>query len=394
MPQTGGYDRLVTDRRPGLAVLLAGLTTLALLAFAPAAGASARLQVGLLDDAQVVGNPDATFPMLQELRTQLIRVNLRWDGVARAQPVRATDPADPAYDWSAYDKVTALASQAGIRVVFSIVGTPGWANRGKGPAYAPRKASDLRKFATAAAQRYSGSYQHPEYTQLPRVDRWIAWNEPNLHVWLRPQFVRTRSGFRQASPAAYARICNAVVAGVHAVGRAQGFKETVACGVTAPGGNNRARAKPPSISPLPFLRGMFRAGADPDVYAHHPYPSNGSESPTDRPRVRTRVTLGNIDDLLRELDRAAGRKLRLWITEYGYQTNPPDAFFGIKPKQQAQYMALAYSLARAHPRIDMLVWFLLVDERETSRWQSGLVSADGKRKRSYATFRNLPRKRG
>jgi hypothetical protein len=110
--------------------------------------------------------------------------------------------------------------------------------------------------------------------------------------------------------------------------------------------------------------------------------------------VRTRVTLGNIDDLLRELDRAAGRKLRLWITEYGYQTNPPDAFFGIKPKQQAQYMALAYSLARAHPRIDMLVWFLLVDERETSRWQSGLVSADGKRKRSYATFRNLPRKRG
>ena len=33
--------------------------------------------------------------------------------------------------------------------------------------------------------------------------------------------------------------------------------------------------------------------------------------------------------------------MRLWITEYGYQTNPPDTLFGVTPAEQAKYLRQA-----------------------------------------------------
>ena len=77
-----------------------------------------------------------------------------------------------------------------------------------------------------------------------------------------------------------------------------------------------------------------------------------------RPRRRP---LGNIDALVSELTRLYGRK-RIWITEYGYQTNPPDGVFGVSWSTQAAYVRQSFAIARAHPRIDMLLWFLLQDE--------------------------------
>ena len=65
-----------------------------------------------------------------------------------------------------------------------------------------------------------------------------------------------------------------------------------------------------------------------DAYAHHPYYGTPRETPTSKPKAKTAVGLGNIDDLVKELTRLYGKK-RLWITEYGYQTRPPDRFFGV-----------------------------------------------------------------
>jgi hypothetical protein len=374
---------------------LVALVVLAIGIGAPAAAGAPGLMIGISDDAMVVhGNPDETFPLLDRLRTQVLRVTVRWDQVASVRPTQPANHADFAYDWRPYDRAAFYAQQFGIRLVFTIYGTPGWANGDRGPTYAPRKMTDLRAFALAAGRRYSGiAEEAPGGRILPRVDLWTAWNEPNAPTFLKPQFVKAGSRYRLQSAITYARMCNAIVKGIHAAGNEvrPKVKETVACGVTNPRGNNIGRGARASASPLVFLRGMHAAGARFDVYAHHPYAGSRLEGPATRTSSATAVTLGNIDRLLAELTRLYGADMRLWITEYGYQTNPPDRLFGVTWKRQADYLRQAFALARANPRIDMMIWFLLRDEPGTSGWQSGFFTTEGRRKPAFAAFRNLPR---
>ncbi len=365
----------------------------------PAASASRSLQLGLFDDTQLnYGNPDRVFPMLQQLRTQLVRVNLIWggaNGVAKRRPVNPMNPADPAYDWSVYDRTVTYAQRYGMKVVFSIVGTPPWANRAAGVNVAPRSALDLERFAVAAARRYNGTFKGADGANLPAVRSWLAWNEPNNPAFLRPQFRKV--GGKQVIQSAidYAKICNAVVKGVRktTVGASK-----VACGVTGPRGNNNPNSNRPAVSPLPFLRAMKKAGAKGfDAYAHHPYYGAPRETPSTPPppgihgNAATAITLGNLNLLIAEVTRLYGNK-RIWITEYGYQTNPPDKIFGVSRANQAKYLTQSYGIAKRHPRIDMFLWFLLRDERRlVDGWQSGLLTASGAKKPAFAAFQKLRR---
>ena len=58
--------------------------------------------------------------------------------------------------------------------------------------------------------------------------------------------------------------------------------------------------------------------------------------------------MATIDRLLREVGMAFGRK-RIWLTEYGYQTNPPDRLLGVSPALQARYVGEA-ALSRLRRR--------------------------------------------
>src|SRR5687767_5003241 len=140
---------------------------------------------------------------------------------------------------------------------------------------------------------------------------------------------------------------------------------------------------------------MKKAGATRfDAYAHHPYYGAPTETPSTPPppgkrgAAPTAVTLGNIGVLIREVTRLYGNK-RIWITEYGYQTNPPDRIFGVTFTQQSRYLTQAYGIARRHPRIDMFLWFLLRDERREAGWQSGLLTAAGRKKPAFGAFQRL-----
>jgi hypothetical protein len=378
------------------AALLLATAATALLAV-PGASASRFLEHGIFDDAQFnYGNPDKVFPMLKQLRSQLVRVNLVWggpNGVAKRRPVNPMNPNDPAYDWSVYDRTVSYATANGMKVVFAIVGTPPWANSAKGVNVAPRSFLDLERFATAAARRYSGTWKAPDGRTLPAVRQWLAWNEPNNPAFLRPQYRKVGAKVVIQSAIDYAKICNAVVRGVRktTVGAAK-----VACGVTGPRGNNNPNSSRPALSPLPFLRAMKKAGAKGfDAYAHHPYYGGPRETPSTPPppgihgNAATAVTLGNINLLVREVTKQFGNK-RIWITEYGYQTNPPDRIFGVSFVNQARYLTEAYGIAKKHPRIDMFLWFLLRDEqRGAEGWQSGLLTASGKKKPAFAAFQKL-----
>ena len=68
------------------------------------------------------------------------------------------------------------------------------------------------------------------------------------------------------------------------------------------------------------------------------------------------------------MTRLYGKK-PIWITEYGYQTRPPDRTFGVAWKTQAKYLAQAYSIARKNPRVQMMIWFLIKDESRLAGWQ-------------------------
>jgi hypothetical protein len=359
------------------------------------AHASRYLRVGIYDEAQIFYGPEPqTFETFQQLHVQELRVNLYWggpEGVARRKPKDPTNPNDPAYNWSLYDQTVDYAQQYGEHVLFSIYGTPGWANGGRGLNVAPTNARELQDFALAAATRYDGSFVGPYDKPLPAVREWLAWNEPNNPIFLAPQYKKTASGWVMESAIQYAKICNAIYAGVHA---AMALDERVACGGTAPRGNNDPSSSRPSVSPLAFLRAVKKDGLKTfDAWAHHPYYSSPTETPTaPPPSVKgappTAVTLGNIDVLIKLVTQLYGNK-RIWITEYGYQTNPPDSLFGVSWAKQALYLTQAFEIARKNPRIDMMLWFLLKDEPKLSGWQSGLITYQGKKKPAFAAFQKM-----
>jgi hypothetical protein len=347
--------------------------------------------VGFYDDAQVYGRTVWAFRQLRTLRAGIVRITIDWASVARRRPSAAANPADRAYNWAAVDRVVSQAAANKVRVLATIYGTPRWAGRAKNRL--PRRMTDLRLFAHAAARRFSGTYrvkpaENEPARVLPAVRHWLAWNEPNNPVFLKPQWKRFRNGWRPQSAFDYAKICYAVSAGVHST-RLRG--EKVACGATGPRGNDAPRSSRPSTSPLVFLTWLRRAGLKRfDAYAHHPYYTNRLERPATVPRSKKTVTLGNIGVLIAKLDALYGRK-RLWITEYGYQTRPPDRFFGVRYSAQARYVHEAFAIARKTRRVDMLVWFLIRDERRLSGWQSGVLSARGARKPSFRAFQKLRR---
>jgi hypothetical protein len=375
---------------------------------------SSSLLVGINDEAfTLYGDPNFAFSTLKSLNTQVLRVNLYWGGTKwavanKSRPTDPNDPGDAAYDWTIYDRLVRYATQYNIKVVFSILFTPGWANGGKARTVPPTNYNDLVNFSYAAAERYSGLWTPPAWQQdpsnpttklpLPKVGMWTAWNEPNNPIWLTPQYKRVGKTWRVESAFNYAKICNAVVAGVHSHDLGPLPDEHVACGVTGPKGNDAPKSTRPSVDPLTFLTQAHKFGMKGfDVYAHHPYPDVGAaEPPTYVPKgnLKLRVQLGNINTLLKLVTKYYGQK-HLWITEFGYQTNPPDKQFGVSYAKQAQYLTQSYAIARKNPRIDMLLWFLVRDEPNVKvGWQSGLSTATGTHKPAWNAFLKVPRGTG
>ncbi len=155
----------------------------------PAASASRFLQVGLFDDTSFnYGNPDQVFPVLKQLRTQLVRVNLVWggpNGVAKRRPVNPMNPNDPAYHWAVYDRTVQYAQANGIKVVFSIIGTPPWANAAAGAQRRPEEPPRSRALRDRRGAPLQRVVQGP---RRPRSSRRCAAGSPGTSRTTRPFF--------------------------------------------------------------------------------------------------------------------------------------------------------------------------------------------------------------
>src|SRR5205814_494077 len=83
------------------------------------------------------------------------------------------------------------------------------------------------------------------------------------------------------------------------------------------------------VSPLAWIAGMKNAHARLDAYAHNPYPLRRGETPMSGGCGHcTTITMATLPRLLTDVLRAFGTRTRIWLTEYGYQTNPPDRLLG------------------------------------------------------------------
>ena len=306
---------------------------------ATAAGERVRrpsVAYGIQDDAWLEYGPgtvEERVATLQRLGLDIVRVTVRWDAV---EEIEGT------FDWTAPRRRPRAAPGAGIDAVVTLYGTPRWANGGKGAERRARYAAPTSRGSRA---------RPPSGTRTSR--RWTIWNEPNQRRWL-----------STASPAQYVtRLLNPAYAAIHAASPSS----RVAGGVTAPRGGAGG------ISPVAFIRGMGRAGARLDAYAHHPYALSPRETPwsggCDHCETITMATIGR---LVTETQKAFKRPVRLWLTELGYQSNPPDRILGVAPALQASYIAAAAYRAWATPRVDLLIQYLYRDEPGLDRWQSGL----------------------
>jgi hypothetical protein len=380
-------------------LLAACLLALTLVAVA-AAGASADqgrarsgpMLLGVMDDALLANVPAVAFPAVQQLHPQVIRYDVSWAHTAPRKPADATNPDDPAYDWSLVDPVVIGAAALNVPVVLTLEVTPKWAGGGTGNK-APVNIATLQAFAYAAATRYSGQHVVTATGQvLPAVTRWEAWNEPNTTSHLKPQYSCRCSSAVPTSPAIYARILKAIYLGVHAAGTHAGVIETVAGGATKPNYSG-PKTYEPAVAPLKFLLLLGKKHPPLDVYSHHPYRTDiGKKTGTlSNPND---IAFADLPRLITGLDQAfPGKKLHLWITEFGLQTNPPDSFQGVSLGQQSLQLRRNVASARANPRIDMLVWFLIRDEQArkpfAAGFQTGLSFTSGKLKPAWSVFRSL-----
>jgi hypothetical protein len=335
--------------------LIAALGCVVALVGAASASASRGARFGIQDDAWLLHGPgtlDSRVSTLDRLGVKLVRVTLRWYQVAPNRPAAARDPNDPAYDWSGYSTALDALHADGITVLLTLWGSPRWANGDRRPAWLP--SAGFGDFAYAASKEF------------PWVHLWTAWNEPN-----------TRATALPVSPRLYTqRVLDPAWAGLH---QANGANR-VAGGVTSP------RATAGGMSPLAFMEGMARAHARLDAYAHNPYPGSSRETPFRDPCTYCRtLTMARLPLVRADVTRYFGPK-PIWLTEYGYQTNPPDRLFGVSPTLQARYLGEAGLRTWEEPGVTMLINFLVRDEPELGGWQSGFFAANGSVKPSYRAF--------
>jgi hypothetical protein len=377
--------------------------------------------------------------VLRSLGVQRVRLTVKWSTLApsplassRPAGFDAADPAAyPPDAWLPYDRVLRLAAANRIKVDLNLTAPgPVWAMRRGAPDaktadhYAPN-VHEWERFVRAVGKRYSGHYKG-----LPRVDYWSIWNEANQPGWLAPQ--RQEAGGRLVlySPRLYRAYAEAAFRALAAT-RHSVATDTVLVGELAPEGLGAGLESP--VPPMPFLRALYCVGDDyrplegraagvlgcprngntrgfvsahhalfqATGFAHHPYyftlaPDRISDNVDFAPLSNLSRLEGGLDRIFRAY--GVGRQIPIFITEYGYETNPPDPYRIVSPTQQAEYLNDADYIAWQDPRVRSVAQFLLFDAPPDNKYlphsfkywdtfQTGLLYADGKPKPSFAAYR-------
>ncbi len=388
------------------------------------------------DEGYLHADPAGMLDRMRRLGVSRVRVYLRWESLApnptsRRRP-QNFNPADsssyPAGSWSIYDTIVRDAARRGVGIDLTVGGpAPLWAN---GPGAPPNpyfswkpSAAAFGAFVQAAASRYTGHFTPSGSTSpLPRVSFWAIWNEPNYGPDLAPQAINDSTV--EVSPLLYRGLLDAAWSALQVTGHAA---DTILIGETAPRGITTGD-NPGNFSgmvPLRFVRALYCVGADfrpltgaaatargcpsdsagshafarahPALFkaggfSDHPYSQGGLPPNQLTPYEPDYADLASMNRLEQTLDRAQSAygtypRLPVYSTEFGYQTNPPEAIQRTtSPAVAARYLNWAEYLTWRDVRVRSYDQFLLTDP-PSGHFATGLQFSDGRPKPTYEAFR-------
>jgi hypothetical protein len=354
------------------------LAVIAALIAAPVGTAVAanRMPIGFFDDVsfRYSSARDANLNAAAATGASIIHTNVSWPAIAPKRPAAPLNGDDPAYALGNLDDLVYQSGLYGMRVMINITGTPKWANGNTTPNHMPKKLSDLTNFARMLATRYDGRHGHGT------VGLYSIWNEPNLQLFLTPQY----QGKKIVGPANYAKLYKAAYAGI----KKGNSRAQVAIGETSARGRDKPLATASaSVAPATFARLLSQVkGLKFDAWAHHPYPTSPNLPPLQKVRFPN-VTLSTMPQFEKDLKKWFKRTVPIWITEYGHETKPGEPH-GVTEAKQAAYAKQALGIAKKDPNVQMFCWFTFRDS-SGNPWQSGLERPSGAHKPSYAAFSSI-----
>ena len=390
--------------------LIACVATLIVTALAiPSAASASSSQLSLLqDDRELLGqtgeDPAAAMREIRDLGVDILRTNVIYNKVYKTPKDRTkpgdfdtSDPNSSYYNWAETDRLVNLARDNGLQVLMTVT-TPGPFFASASPSRCRRepctfktKVSEFGQFVAAVAKRYRG-----------RVDYYSLGNEFNLgKTWLTPRFARSGRTKYDYAAASYRKMWQA------------GYKA-----IAANDGSRRNRVlfgeTSAIASPLTFLQsalcldkkgkaltGKLRRlqGCTGKVaklniagFAIHPYNTAGNGTPRLRHRLKSLLPIAHLPRL-HKLITQAGRRKRIprgspiYITEFGYQTNPPDRVSNVSLNEHAQYINESDRLFFSDRRIKTVAQYELTDVPQQDQFNTGLRFVRGVRKPGYDAYR-------
>lgn len=400
--------RSTSTRRAGVlvAVALATTTFVAL----PHSAEAASNQLSVIEDSARVLSPnpvvqDAALDEIRDLDADVVKIPVIWRNVAPKPTSRrfpGVDLADPAaYDQAllaVIDRAILGAGLRGQRVWLMLTSpAPRWAVPREDASAPGSTQPDPRRYAefAKAAGRHFAS-----------VEMWSVLNEPNLSLFLRPQF---KNGVA-VSAVHYRKIYRAGEAALRSAGHRG---DTILFGELLPRAPKPRRANS-TIPPLLWLRDFFcldeelkpLAGAAAKArecngfkairasgFAYHPYTTpRGPLIDDDRPDSATIQHLGRVFavlDAAYRQKRLTQRKAAIFSSEFGFQSDPPDPD-ATPLRRIPEYLNVSEYLSFKNPRVATYSQYLLIDDTHVDAFQSGLRRSNGKVKPGVYDAYRLP----